>query len=146
MDNNCHLRLQPHTIEMRKKWFEEKVKNNIPILVAGRNNHVADLASYGPFRTWAAYKYNIKHSVYVHPHTRWQGIAKKLLIETAKQKEVHTIIGGIDANNSISINLHKQFGFEEIAHFKQVDYKFGKWLDLKFYQLILSDNFQPKEK
>ena len=139
---------QPHTIEMRKKWFEEKVKNNIPVLVAECNNQVAGFASYGPFRAWAAYKYSIEHSVYVRPRFRRQGIAKKLLnelIEAAKQKEIHTIIGGIDAANLISIHLHKQFGFEQIADFKDVGYKFGKWLDLKFYQLILPNNFQPKE-
>ncbi len=139
---------KPHTMEMRKKWFEDKVKSNIPVLVAEGNNQVAGFASYGPFRAWRAYKYSIEHSVYVHPHFRQQGIAKKLLHEligTAKQKEVHTIIAGIDANNLISIYLHKQFGFEEIAHFKEVGYKFGKWLDLKFYQLILQNSFQPRE-
>ena len=139
---------KPHTVEMRMKWFEDKVKNKIPVFVAESSNHVAGFASYGPFRAWAAYKYSIEHSVYVHPHFRRQGIAKKLLhelIAAVKQKEVHTILAGIDADNSSSINLHKQFGFEEIAHFKQVGYKFGKWLDLKFFQLILQNDFQPIE-
>ena len=58
---------------------------------------------------------------------------------------MHTIIAGIDATNEVSQRLHKSFGFEEVAHFKQVGYKFGRWLDLKFLQLILDRPLQPQE-
>jgi L-amino acid N-acyltransferase YncA len=139
---------QPHTLEMRRKWFEEKQEKNIPVLVAELNDRVVGFVSYGSFRSWAAYKYSIEHSVYVHPDHRRKGIAKKLmgaLIDIVKRKEVHTIIAGINADNSGSIHLHKQLGFEEVGNFKQVGYKFGTWLDLKFFQLILSDHFQPVE-
>ena len=50
---------------------------------------------------------------------------------------MHAIVAGIDAENEISIALHKKFGFEEVAHFKQVGWKFGRWLDLKFLELIV---------
>ena len=59
------------------------------------------------------------------------------LIESAKNVKVHTIVAGIDATNEVSIRLHKHFGFEEVAHFKEVGWKFGRWLDLKFLQLIV---------
>jgi len=59
------------------------------------------------------------------------------LIDVAKERQLHTIIAGIVADNDASIALHKQFGFVEVAHFKQVGYKFNKWLDLKFLQLML---------
>ena len=71
---------------------------------------------------------------------RGKGIGKLLippLIDAAKQMDMHTIIAGIDATNEVSLRLHKNFGFEEVAHFKQVGYKFDRWLDLKFLQLIL---------
>jgi len=67
------------------------------------------------------------------------------IIEAARQMDMHTIIAGIDATNDISIRLHKSFGFEEAAHFKQVGYKFGRWLDLKFLQLILNTPAKPSE-
>ena len=140
---------KPHTMEMRKKWFTDKILNDIPVLVAETNDQIVGFTSYGAFRAWAAYKYSIEHSVYVHPDFRQQGIAKKLLsalIEIVKQKNVHTIIAGIDANNEVSIHLHKQFGFTETGNFKQVGYKFGKWLDLKFMQLILENNLKPNEQ
>lgn len=76
------------------------------------------------------------------------GIGKLLippLIEAARQLQMHTIIAGIDATNDVSIFLHKRFGFEETAHFKQVGYKFGRWLDLKFLQLILNTPEKPEE-
>ncbi|WP_448699511.1 GNAT family N-acetyltransferase [Mucilaginibacter sp. AW1-3] len=139
---------QTHTLAMRLEWFEDKVKKDIPVWVAVINGHITGFASYGPFRAWQAYKYTIEHSVYVHPRYRRQGIAKKLLqvlIDYVATKQIHSIIAGIDADNAGSINLHLQFGFEETAHFKQVGYKFGKWLDLKFFQLILPNDLQPHD-
>ncbi len=50
---------------------------------------------------------------------------------------LHAIVAGIDASNEVSLALHKQFGFIEVAHFKEVGYKFNRWLDLKFMELIL---------
>ena len=140
---------KPHTLDMRKKWFEDKAKNNIPVLVAETDHQISGFASYGPFRAWAAYKYSVEHSVYVHQNFRRQGIAKKLLqvlIEEVKQKDLHTIIAGIDASNSVSIHLHKQLGFEEAGCIKQAGYKFGKWLDLLFMQLILENDLHPSEE
>jgi phosphinothricin acetyltransferase len=59
------------------------------------------------------------------------------LIDAAKKLNMHVIVAGIDTTNDISINLHKKFGFEEVGLFKQVGYKFDRWLDLKFLQLTL---------
>src|SRR5690606_23717393 len=56
---------EPHTIEMRERWFEDKHRNGFPILVAEQDGDVSGFASYGPFRTWAAYRYTAEHSVYV---------------------------------------------------------------------------------
>ena len=65
------------------------------------------------------------------------------IIQAAKDLNMHTIIAGIDANNVVSQHLHKSFGFEEVAHFKQVGFKFGKWLDLTFFQLMLETPLNP---
>lgn len=139
---------KPHTLEMRQMWFDEKLQKNIPVLVSEINGTVAGFTSYGPFRAWPAYKYSIEHSVYVHRDFRNQGIARKLLIElidSVRSKNVHTIIAGIDADNAASIHLHKQLGFEDAGYFREVGFKFGKWLNLRFLQLILNNNLQPTE-
>ena len=137
-----------HTMEMRRQWFATKHQQGFPVFVAEENGKVVGFSSIGPFRAWAAYKYSVENSVYVASDQRGKGIGKLLippLINAAKQMDMHTIIAGIDATNDVSVRLHKNFGFEEVAHFKQVGYKFGRWLDLKFLQLILQTPMNPKD-
>ena len=131
---------EPHTLEMRKQWFKTKQEQGFPVFAATENEKIVGLSSIGPFRAWAAYKYSVENSVYVASDSRGKGIGKLLippLIDSAKQLKLHTIIAGIDATNEASLKLHEHFGFKEVAHFKEVGYKFDRWLDLKFLQLIL---------
>jgi L-amino acid N-acyltransferase len=131
---------ETHTLAMRRKWFEEKQKAGLPVLVAYVNAEFAGFSSYGPFRNWPGYRFTVEHSVYVADGFRGRGIGKKLvkaLIEHARQQKIHAIIAGIDAAGDASIGLHLSLGFKEVAYFKEVGYKFGRWLDLKFFELIL---------
>jgi phosphinothricin acetyltransferase len=131
---------EPHTLEMRKQWFETKKQQGFPVFVAEDEGTIQGFSSIGPFRAWAAYKYSVENSVYVAIEKRGKGIGKLLippLVEAAKELKLHTIIASIDATNEASLKLHKRFGFEEVAHFRQVGWKFERWLDLKFLQLIL---------
>ena len=139
---------QPHTLEMRRQWFRIKQAQGFPVFVAEDDGKVVGFSSIGPFRTWAAYKYSVENSVYVAADQRGKGIGKLLiapLIQASEQLDMHTIIAGIDATNEASIMLHRSFGFKEVAHFKQVGYKFGRWLDLTFMQLLLKTPEQPVE-
>ncbi|MDX2049472.1 MAG: GNAT family N-acetyltransferase [Chitinophagaceae bacterium] len=137
---------EPHTLEMRQVWFKTKVEQGFPVFVAEEDGKILGFSSIGPFRAWAAYKYSVENSVYVASSERGKGIGKLLippLIEAAKQLKLHTIIAGIDATNEASIKLHKSFGFAEVAHFKEVGWKFERWLDLKFLQLVLDTQMHP---
>jgi len=139
---------QPHTLEMRQAWFNTKKQEGFPVFVAEEGNTILGLSTIGTFRAWQAYKYSVENSIYVAAAARGKGIGRLLMqpiIEAARQMDMHTIIAGIDATNDISLRLHKSFGFEEVAHFKQVGYKFGRWLDLKFLQLILNTPANPSE-
>ncbi len=139
---------EPHTLQMRKEWFETKQQQGFSVFVAENNDRIVGFSTLGTFRNWQAYKYSVENSVYVATEQRGKGIGKLLLppiINEAKQMEMHTIIAGIDATNKISLRLHKNFGFEEVAHFKQVGYKFNRWLDLKFLQLILQTPLHLKD-
>jgi len=130
----------PHTMEMRRQWFNTKKEQGFPVFVATEGDRILGLSSYGPFRAWAAYQYSVENSVYVATDARGKGIGKLLippLIRSAKELKMHTIIASIDASNMASLQLHRHFGFEEVAHFKEVGWKFGRWLDLKFLQLML---------
>jgi phosphinothricin acetyltransferase len=129
-----------HTLAMRRKWFEEKRQSGLPVFVAYINNEFAGFSSYGPFRNWPGYRHTVEHSVYVSAGFRGRGIGKGLvmaLIEHARQQKLHVIIAGIDAAGEASIGLHLSLGFKEVAYFKEVGFKFGRWLDLKFFELIL---------
>lgn len=139
---------KPHTIEMRKEWFELKKQQGFPVFVAEDNKQIVGFSTISPFRAWAAYKYSAENSVYVASDQRGKGIGKQLLlplIEASEKLNMHTIIAAIDATNEASIALHEHFGFQEVGYFKQVGYKFGKWLDLKFLQLILTTPEKPEE-
>ena len=132
---------EPQTLEMRKTWFAEKQEKHFPVFIAEEDNIIIGFSTFGQFRNWQAYQYSVENSVYVKADCRGKGIGKLLLqplIDAAKQMQLHTIIASIVADNQASLNLHKQFGFVEVAHFKEVGYKFNRWLDLKFLQLILS--------
>jgi L-amino acid N-acyltransferase len=136
----------PHTLAMRTAWFEQKQADGFPVLVAEQDGMICGFSSFGHFRAWAAYKYTVESSVYVSESHRRKGIGKLLLsplIDKAKAMQLHSLIAGIDANNIPSIKLHEQFGFSQIGHFKEVGYKFGAWLDLLFFQLVLNTPDRP---
>jgi L-amino acid N-acyltransferase len=128
-------------------WFADKEAHHLPVI--GIENDAGILlgfASYGAFRVRPAFKYSIEHSIYIHPDYRGQGLGKKLLlliIEKAQEQGYHTLIGGIDAENTASITLHQQLGFNHAGTIKQSGFKFGRWLDLAFYQLILATPQNP---
>lgn len=139
---------KPHTLEMRQQWYQERMETNFPVFVCEQDNTIAGFSSYGKFRIWPCYKYTVENSVYVHPAFRGNGIAKQLLhvlIKDAISKNYHAMIASIDSSNTISMRLHKQFGFVEVAHFKQVGFKFGRWLDLKFLELLFETPLHPTE-
>ena len=138
----------PHTLEMRQAWFAAKQRDGYPVFVAEVDGEVAGFSTFGPFRPWAAYKYTVEHSVYVAQQFRKRGIGRllvKTVIDFARQMDKHVILAGIDSANEVSIRMHKQLGFMETATLKQVGYKFGRWLDLVFMQLVLDTPAQPVE-
>ncbi|HEX6250110.1 MAG TPA: GNAT family N-acetyltransferase [Gemmatimonadaceae bacterium] len=131
---------EPHTLLMRRDWFAAKRASGFPVLVAERDGSVAGFATYGAFRQWPAYSHTVEHSVYTAPEFRRQGIARSLmteLISRARAAGLHAMIGGVVAENAESIRLHESLGFTEVAHFREVGWKFGRWLDLKFFELLL---------
>ncbi len=140
---------KPWTMETMKVWFETKAQNDFPVIgILDEDNRLMGFGSYGTFRIRPAYKYTIENSLYVHKDFRGKGLGKILLgeiIKNATQQNFHCIVGVIDASNEISIQLHKSFGFELSGRIKQVGYKFGRWLDADFYQLILPVPEYPVE-
>ena len=62
------------------------------------------------------------------------------LLLRAKKLGYHTVVAGITSDNEVSIRLHKKFGFEFVGCFREVGYKFGKWQDVHFFQLLIDES------
>lgn len=128
-------------------WFEAKKAGGFPVIgIEDGDGTLMGFGSYGTFRAFPAYKYTVEHSVYVQKDHRGKGLGRVLmqaLIEAARRHDLHAMIGGIDAANAGSISLHERLGFKHVGTLPQVGFKFGRWLDLAFYQLILDTPAQP---
>lgn len=137
----------PRPAESMRGWFDARTAGRYPVI--GFENDAGTLlgfASYGTFRAWPAYKYSVEHSVYVHAAHRGRGVGTALLgalIEAASAQGYHTLIGGIDVANHASIALHAKLGFVHAGTIREAGFKFGRWLDLAFYQRLLPGPAQP---
>jgi L-amino acid N-acyltransferase YncA len=138
---------RPRSLANLRGWFEAKSSERFPVLGAvDASGHLLGFASYGTFRAKPAYKYTVEHSVYVQAAQRGQGVGRRLLeelIACARAQELHTLVGGIDSENRASIALHEALGFLHAGTIRQAGFKFGRWLDLAFYQLLLETPQQP---
>lgn len=135
------------TMDNMATWYDAKQKGNYPVTgVFDKADKLLGFGSYGPFRGFPAYKYTVEHSVYVSAAMRGMGLGKILLkeiINTATEQNYHVLVGGIDSTNAVSIKLHESQGFVYAGTIKHAGYKFGGWLDLAFYQLILNTPADP---
>jgi len=138
---------RPRTMDYMHDWFAAKTAGHFPVIGAeDEQQQLLGFATYGVFRARPAYKYSVEPTVYVHKNSRGRGLGTALLkelISIAVKQNYHLMVGGIDAENHISIALHEKLGFAHAGTIKQAGFKFGRWLDLVFYQLLLSTPSDP---
>jgi phosphinothricin acetyltransferase len=138
---------KPRAPDTMAGWFEAKNKGRYPVIgLEDATGTLVGFGSYGAFRAWPAYKYTVEHSIYIDTRFRGQGHGRTLLdalVAAATQQDYHVMIGGIDASNAVSIKLHESLGFTHCGTVKQAGFKFGRWLDLAFYQRILATPVAP---
>ena len=122
-------------------WFDAKMDRGYPLIVVRDPSGIAGFGTFGEFRAWPCYRHSVEHSVHVRADRRGQGIGRALVLELlarAAASSKHVMIAGIDADNAVSIGLHRSLGFVAVGHFHEVGFKFGRWLDLVFMQRILA--------
>ena len=139
---------KPRTPEQMVGWFAAKRDGGFPVLgLEDDAGQLLGFASYGLFRPQPAYKYTMEHSVYVHHSQRGRGLGRMLMealiAEARARGNVHALVGAIDAANTGSRALHEKLGFALVGSMPQVGFKFGGWLDLVLYQLLLETPLQP---
>jgi phosphinothricin acetyltransferase len=137
----------PATLADRTAWFAARQAQGYPVLVARADGQVLGFASFGDFRPWPGYRYTVEHSVHVHAQARGKGIGHALvaaLFPYALSCGKHVMIAGVDATNTASLRLHTRLGFVQVAKFREVGRKFGRWLDLVFLQRFLDPPGSPR--
>jgi len=129
--------LHDEDIKRRRK---NMLKRRLPHLVAERNGVVVGYAYAVPFRKRPAYRYAVKHSIYVHPDHLHSGVGRLLLpalIEACTAAGFRQMIAYVDGENVPSQNLHEGFGFRRVGLLEGVGYKFGRWTDSLLMQRAL---------
>jgi L-amino acid N-acyltransferase YncA len=127
------------TPEERRAWLVERQSRGFPVLVAVDRTGVLGFSSYAGFRSAEGYRHSVEHSVHVRGDTRGRGVGTALmhhLLRRAPANDVHVMVGAVDGSNSESLRFHARLGFEEVAHFREVGRKFGRWLDLVCVQRL----------
>lgn len=132
--------LEPKTLENRTQWFYAH-KGTHPLLVYEKYGKVIAYASLSAYREKKAYNGSVELSIYIHKDQRGVGIGKQLMeaiLELAKEiDEIHTIISIITGGNEVSGKLHEKFGFTYCGRVKEAGYKFGQYLDIDTYQIMV---------
>ncbi len=121
-------------------WFAAKMARGFPLIVARDASGIAGFGTFGEFRAWPCYVHSVEHSVHVRVDRRGQGVGRALVVELLTRAAAmgkHMMIAGIDADNAVSIGLHRSLGFAQVGHFHEVGFKFGRWLDLVFMECML---------
>jgi len=136
LHSTCTYQEEPSTAAEREVWLAAHSPAH-PVTVAEEGGRVVGWASLSPFHPRSAYRRTVENSVYVRHDCQGHGIGSALLadsIDRAKALGHHTIIAGIDREQATSIALHRKFGFEQVAHLREVGFKFGRWLDVVYMQ------------
>jgi phosphinothricin acetyltransferase len=139
LHSTCTYQTEPETIEARRAWFANHGEKH-PVTVAEEDGRVVGWGSLSRFHARAAYGRTVENSVYVDPLLHRRGIGRLLLndlIERAGVLGHHTIIAGIDAEQTASVSIHGATGFVRVALLNEVGFKFGRWLHVIYMQKIL---------
>ena len=112
----------------------------LPWLVVERDGAVAGYARATKWRPRSAYRYSVETTIYLGPQHVGAGLGTGLyreLLAQLKGRGLHLAIGGVALPNDASVALHERLGFRKVAHFAEVGFKFGRWIDVAYWQLAL---------
>jgi len=124
----------------------ESVVPQLPWLVFETDGAIAGYAYAAPWKARAAYRHSVESSIYLAPPFIGQGLGLKLyaaLIDELRRRGLHCVIGGAALPNPGSVALHEKLGFTKVAEFSQVGFKFGRWIDVAYWELLLQDPAEP---
>ena len=121
----------------------------LPWLVACDDRMVLGYAYATKWRVRHAYRFAVECSVYLHPDMARRGLGEQLyraLFARLRAGGYHRAIGGIALPNPASVGLHEKLGFRKVAHFGEVGFKFGQWIDVGYWELRLDSNGDSEQQ
>ncbi|HEY1921395.1 MAG TPA: GNAT family N-acetyltransferase [Tepidisphaeraceae bacterium] len=139
LHSTCTYQELPEPIEGREKWFAVHGPRH-PVIVAEVDGKVAGWGSLSAYHVRSAYRHTVENSVYIHHEFHRRGIGSLILadlIERARGIGHRAIIAGIDGDQGASMKLHAKFGFVRVGHLKELGFKFGRWLDVIYMELLV---------
>lgn len=125
--------------EMARR-IEEVQAVPLPWMVAEHGGEVKGFVHASKWKGRCAYRYSVEVTVYLDPNCSGRGIGSELyrrLLMVLEEMNIHTVLGGIALPNEASIALHEKLGFRKVAHFSEVGFKFGRWVDVAYWQRSL---------
>lgn len=114
----------------------------LPWVVCENGGEILGYAYAARWKSRSAYLRSVESTVYLRQGESNKGIGSRLyaaLIKRLTTQGFHAVIGGIALPNQASIALHEKLGFEKVAHFKEVGFKFNRWIDVGYWQLIIDN-------
>lgn len=118
----------------------QKITKIYPWIVFEENNQVVGYTYADKWKEKSAYRYTVETSIYLDSGHLGKGIGSKLkgtMIEKLRESEFHCVISAISLPNPSSIAMCEKFGFQKVGQLREIGYKFGEWIDVGYWQLIL---------
>lgn len=119
-----------------------EVSEKFPWIVCVEAGRILGYAYASSWKSRCAYRNSVETTVYLDPTVAGRGLGKLLyqeLLNRLRGLGLHAAIGGIALPNEASVRLHEKCGFEKVAHFKEGGFKFGNWIDVGYWQVLLTD-------
>lgn len=134
-----------HTFETEPLTVDEttarikRVIEDYPFLVAEEGDEILGYAFASQFKLLQAYEHTAEVWIYVRNQAKQKGVGTRLhmeLFEKLADINIHVMVAAIALPNDASIKFHERLGFAKVAHFKEIGYKLGRWIDVGYWQLI----------
>ena len=132
--------LVPRTLDDQQAWQSQR-EGAFGVIVAVLDDQVVGFASLSEYRSRPAYRTTVENSVYVDESARGRGVGAALLgelIDLARARGFHSMVGRIVGGHEASIALHLSVGYDIVGTEREIGRKFGKWLDVVVVQLLLT--------
>lgn len=139
---NTVVTFEEETIPAREMSarIAEVASASLPWLVAERHGRVAGYAYATKWKGRSAYRFTAETTVYLDPASVGQRLGTALygeLLTALRSVSIHSVLGGIALPNPASVALHERMGFRKVAHLSELGFKFGRWIDVGYWQMRL---------